>query len=82
MISTDVLKKFADKQDRNDFERMAIHNDVFMREKIKEMLAALEKFSVSGDYCDYIAVSNSFDDVAKFMNARDSYMTHNPDRNY
>jgi hypothetical protein len=60
----------------------AIHNDVFMREKIKEMLAALEKFSVSGDYCDYIAVSNSFDDVAKFMNARDSYMTHNPDRNY
>jgi hypothetical protein len=80
-----IIDGFADKSyiDQNDFERMAVFSDNFMHEKIKELREASEKFDASGEYSDYLAVARSFEDATKYMNARDSYITHNPDkRNY
>jgi hypothetical protein len=61
---------------------MAIFNDNFMHEKIKELREAAEKFDATGEYSDYLAVARNFEDVTKYMNSRDSYITHNPDRSY
>ena len=79
-----ILKDFASKphHTQNDFERMAIFFDNFMHEKIKEMREASEKFDVSGEYSEYLVVARNFDEVTRAMHARDSYITHNPDRSY
>lgn len=79
-----ILEDFANKSydTQNDFERMAIFSDNFMHEKIKELREAAERFDVSGEYSDYLAVTRSFEDATKYMNARDSYITHNPNRSY
>ena len=81
MVIKSILENFAAKQ-QNDFERMAIFSDSIMHEKIKEMRDALDKFSVSGEYSEYLLVDRNFNDVTKYMNARDSYLVHNPNRNY
>ena len=77
-----ILEDFANKSrdTQNDFERMAIFTDGFMHEKIKELREAVENFT--GEYSEYLAVARNFEDMTKYMNARDSYITHNPDRSY
>ena len=79
-----ILEDFANKSydAQNDFEHMAIFNDGFMHEKIKELREAAERFDATGEYSDYLDVARSFEDATKYMNARDSYITHNPDRSY
>jgi len=79
-----ILEDFASKphHTQNDFERMAIFNDGFMHEKIKEMREASERFNATGEYSEYLAVARNFEDATKYMNARDSYITHNPNRSY
>jgi hypothetical protein len=79
-----ILEYFASKphHTQNDFERMAIFNDNFMHEKIKELREASERFNATGEYSEYLAIARNFEDATKYMNARDSYITHNPDRNY
>ena len=79
-----VLEDFANKprDTQNDFERMAIFTDGFMHEKIKELREAVEKFDAPGEYSEYLAVARNFEDATKYMNSRDSYITHNPDRSY
>jgi hypothetical protein len=79
-----ILEDFANKPHhiQNDFERMAIFTDGFMHEKIKEMREASERFDATGEYSEYLVVARNFDDVTKYMNSRDSYITHNPARSY
>lgn len=77
-----IIKKFNVQDVKNDFERMAVFYDDFMHEKIKEMRESLDKFDASGEYSEYLRVSTNFDEITRFMNARDTYITHNPDRSY
>lgn len=75
----DILKMFYDGP-KNDFERMALFTDDLMKETARKMQEALAQFAETGEYSDYLVVKSNFENITKYMNSRDGFMTHNPDR--
>lgn len=76
-----ILSLFEkDGMSANEFERMAIFNDSSMKESAQKMQVALSKFIETGDFGDYLVVKSNFELITKYLNSRDSYVTHNPDR--
>ena len=75
-----ILESFESNPARNDFERMAIFSNGYMLQSVAELRKALDAFEASCEYRDYLGISNGFDGITKYMNARDSYVVHNPRR--
>jgi hypothetical protein len=74
-----ILSMFSEGS-KNDFERMAMFSDDQMIVTAKKMQDELTKFIESGDYRDYLSIKNSFENITRYMNSRDAFVTHNPDR--
>lgn len=77
--TSEILNSFCVKP-KNHFERMAIFSNDYMVNYANEMISNLQKFIETLEYSEYLKVASDFENLKKYMNARDAFITHNPDR--
>lgn len=78
MTSKEIMEMFQNH--KNHMEYMASFADSKMKECAEQVKNHLERFIETGDLKEFLEVKFDYEQMVKYMHARDMMVTHNPDR--